>query len=139
MINFYKFKTNRITKEVYEKNDNKIQNQLKDYDNKDEQKNFLINLFTIKDIDNLYDKCKSLNDYKPFLENIIKNLPSNGENKIDINLNEYQKDKVEILNKFRKYLNPIYWPNSTDEEKEKLKLVTRYSAYINNILQKFEE
>ena len=138
MINFYNFKTKRIPKEIYEKNDNIIQNQLKDY-NKVDQKNTSINLSTIKEIDNLYDNCKSRKNYKPFLENIIKNLPSNGENKIDINLNEYQKDKVEILNKFRKYLNPIYWPNSTDEEKEKLKLVTRYSAYINNILQKFEE
>ena len=124
--------------EVYEKNDKKIQDKLKDY-NKGDQKNNLINLSTIKDIDNLYDKCKNLNDYKPFLENIIKNLPSNGENKIDINLNEYQNNKVEVLKKFRKYLNPKRWPNSTDEEKEKFKKVTRYSFYINNILQRFEE
>ena len=40
---------------------------------------------------------------------------------------------------FRNYLNPKHWPNSTDEEKEKLKKVIRYSAYINNILQKLEE
>ena len=138
MINFYKFKTKKITKEVYEKNDNKIQNQLKDY-TKSDQKDISINLSSIKDIDNLYDKCKSLNDYEPFLEDIIKNLPSNGENKTDLNLNEYQKDKVKVLKKFRKYLNPKYWPNSTDEDKEKLKKVTRYSAFINNILQKFEE
>ncbi len=138
MINFYKFKTKRIRIEEYKKNDNEIQNQLKDY-NKGVQKNTLINLSSIRDIDDLYDKCKSLNDYKPFLENIIKNLPSNGENKIDINLNEYQKDKVEVLKKIRIYLNPKKWPNSTDEEKEKFKKVIRYSAYINNLLQKYED
>ena len=76
MINFYNFKTKRITPKIYKKNDDEIQKQLKDY-NKGEQKNTSINLSTIKDIDNLYDKCKPLNDYKPFLEDIIKNLPSN--------------------------------------------------------------
>ena len=128
MIKFYKFKKKRITKEVYEKNDNKIQNQLKDYNKTD------LNLSTIRDIDNLYDNCKSRKNYKLFYENIINNLPSNEGKKIDINLNECQKNEVDTLYKFRKYLNPIYWPNSTDEEKEKLKLVTRYSAYINNII-----
>ena len=133
MINFYKFKTKRITKEVYEKNDNKIQNQLKDYNKTD------LNLSTIRDIDNLYDNCKSRKNYKPFYENIINNLPSNEGKKIDINLNECQKNEIDALYKFRKYLNPKHWANSTEEEKEKLKKVTRYSAYINNILQKFEE
>ena len=139
MINFYKFKTGRIKEEVYKKNDDEIQNQLKDY-NKSDQKNTSINLSTIKEIDNLYDNCKSRKNFKPFLENIINNLPSNGENKIDKNLlNEYQKNEVDVLWKFKKYLNPKKWPNSNDEEQEKLKKVTRYSAYINNIMQKFEE
>ena len=91
MINFYKFKTNRITKEVYEKNDNKIQNQLKDYNKTD------LNLSTIRDIDNLYDNCKSRKNYKLFYENIINNLPSNEGKKIDINLNECQKNEVDTL------------------------------------------
>ena len=91
MINFFRYKTQRISKEEYIKNDNIISNQLKDYE-KNEQKNPSINLSTIKDIDKLYDQCKNKNDFKPFLENIFKNLPSNGDNKININIDEYENN-----------------------------------------------
>ena len=135
MQNYVNYKNNKISKDVYEKNRKEILDKLKDYGDSD-----INNLKDIKTIDDLFDECGKNKNYKPFLENILNTLPLVNENrKMDKNIiAKYDNNKLDVLKKFQKYLNPVKWLNNTEEEKKIYDNVTRYSAYINNLLQLYD-
>jgi heat shock protein 5 len=128
MLNYINYNNNKITKNEYEKKRKAYEEKINKY-----SKNLDIT------IEALFENCQKSKNFKPFLEKIVQTLPSDKMKPLKDSLNNFENQKEDVLKKFRKILNPLKWPNKTDEEKKTLSKVNIYSAYINSIFQYINE